>query len=325
MKPLIRKDQVKIIFMLLFSVLCLRSPAQDYCTYEIGDYVLLKSVADFRQFPNANSEIIYTFQVDNNVSFVVVDSNYDNGYIKVKLEVDKQEKDKSIIKLSDRVGWILFTSVKANQTIYSSGNFSVENYDSWIKELLDYKLSNSCLYSEFSLAFCYQQRGIAKFKNSDFFGAVQDLTSSIKMKTEVCLSYSFYYRAKAKQDLLDYSGALSDWDMTLKQCALSKNNYNCACLQCDHKIFISIPHSFCIEDVYVHRASCKSMLKNNNGALADLNTVIALSPEFGPAYYIRGQIKCNMNDKIGGCADLSKAGELGVKNAYEQIQIRCNK
>jgi hypothetical protein len=32
-----------------------------------------------------------------------------------------------------------------------------------------------------------------------------------------------------------------------------------------------------------------------------------------------------MNDTDGGCKDLSRAGELGIKEAYDEIKKRCNK
>jgi len=318
--------QIKyFLLFLLFSNLWVKLSAQEYCTFNIGEIINLKSTANFRQLPNTKSEIIYTFSADSKINFVVVDNIYNNGYLKVRLKVRETERDTSIIRLNDTVGWISFNLVKSRITIYRSGDVPVEDYDASIQEILEYKFQNLCKYSEYSLAFCYQQRGIVKYENRDFFGAVQDLTSSIQLNTEVCFSYSYFYRAKAKQDLEDFSGAVSDYNLALKQCTLSIADDLCRCLQCSHEDFYYVPHAFCTEDIYIQRSYCKSMLNNNNGALIDLNTVIAMSPEYGYAYYIRGQIKCNMNNMIGGCADLSKAGELGIKEAYDEIHMRCNK
>ena len=67
------------------------------------------------------------------------------------------------------------------------------------------------------------------------------------------------------------------------------------------------------------------MLKNNQTALSDLNLLISLYPNYGNAYFYRGQLKDILNDIDGCCKDLSKAGELGIKDAYDEIKKRCNK
>ena len=42
------------------------------------------------------------------------------------------------------------------------------------------------------------------------------------------------------------------------------------------------------------------------------------------AFCNRGLAKIKLNDKNGGCLDLSKAGELGFQAAYESIKKYCN-
>jgi hypothetical protein len=41
-------------------------------------------------------------------------------------------------------------------------------------------------------------------------------------------------------------------------------------------------------------------------------------------YYNRGMTKLRLGQKDSGCIDLSKAGELGYKSAYEEIRKFCN-
>ncbi len=45
-----------------------------------------------------------------------------------------------------------------------------------------------------------------------------------------------------------------------------------------------------------------------------------LNPSFAEAYYNRGVIQIFMKDTRKGCLDLSKAGELGILEAYEGPQ-----
>ena len=44
----------------------------------------------------------------------------------------------------------------------------------------------------------------------------------------------------------------------------------------------------------------------------------------GNAYYIRGFIKLELNNLNGACTDFSKAGELGIMDAYDAIKENCN-
>ncbi|MFI3289406.1 MAG: tetratricopeptide repeat protein [Rikenellaceae bacterium] len=50
------------------------------------------------------------------------------------------------------------------------------------------------------------------------------------------------------------------------------------------------------------------------------NRAIELYPGFAEAYYNRGVVQIMMKDTRKGCIDLSKAGELGIDNAYKLLQ-----
>ena len=55
-------------------------------------------------------------------------------------------------------------------------------------------------------------------------------------------------------------------------------------------------------------------------AYDDYTKAIELNPEFGEAYYNRGLVQIFMKNTRKGCLDLSKAGELGIENAYEALK-----
>ena len=55
-------------------------------------------------------------------------------------------------------------------------------------------------------------------------------------------------------------------------------------------------------------------------AVADLNKAVKLFPDFAYAYYNRGIIQLFMKDTRKGCLDISKAGELGILEAYEVLK-----
>jgi tetratricopeptide (TPR) repeat protein len=75
---------------------------------------------------------------------------------------------------------------------------------------------------------------------------------------------------------------------------------------------------------YFNRAFIYLKLGNYPLAMEDLNKAIALEKEFAEAYYNRGLTKIYLNDTRGGALDLSKAGELGLVEAYSVIKRYCN-
>jgi regulator of sirC expression with transglutaminase-like and TPR domain len=58
--------------------------------------------------------------------------------------------------------------------------------------------------------------------------------------------------------------------------------------------------------------------------LADLNRAIELYPNFAEAYYNRGLIHLRLGHTKAGTADLSKAGELGLAQAYSVLKRANN-
>ncbi len=59
-------------------------------------------------------------------------------------------------------------------------------------------------------------------------------------------------------------------------------------------------------------------------ALSNYSKAIGIEPKFKEAYYNRGLTYIYIQEKEKGCLDLSKAGELGVQEAYAVIKRFCN-
>ncbi len=75
---------------------------------------------------------------------------------------------------------------------------------------------------------------------------------------------------------------------------------------------------------YFNRAFIHFRQKNFDLALKDLDKAIELEPEFAEAYYNRGLTRIFLDDNKQGAVDLSKAGELGLVEAYSIIKRYCN-
>jgi len=67
----------------------------------------------------------------------------------------------------------------------------------------------------------------------------------------------------------------------------------------------------------------ENKLNDYSGAIADFSRVIELNPKHAQSYVERGIAKINKGDKEDGCADLTKAGELGYEKAYDIRKSLC--
>ena len=67
-------------------------------------------------------------------------------------------------------------------------------------------------------------------------------------------------------------------------------------------------------------ANISVKLKDYKAAIADYTTAISLNDRMAAAYYNRGLAKIYTGNTEGGVADLSKAGELGLFQAYSVIK-----
>ena len=73
---------------------------------------------------------------------------------------------------------------------------------------------------------------------------------------------------------------------------------------------------------FVQRAKAKMFLRDYDGGLKDFATAVELNPRNYYVWLSRGVAKLQENDK-SGCQDLSKAIELGSKEAIEEQRKLC--
>ena len=73
-------------------------------------------------------------------------------------------------------------------------------------------------------------------------------------------------------------------------------------------------------EAYFNRANVWAKLKDFKSAIVDYTKAISLNDRFAQAYYNRGLAKIYTGNIEGGVADLSKAGELGMYQAYSVLK-----
>ena len=156
----------------------------------------------------------------------------------------------------------------------------------------------------------YGYRSYYKGLLKDYVGAIDDTRKQLKLipdnltghKSLIYLVLGDYLR-----EIEDYTGAIREYNLSLELIQTG--------------------------EAYFSRGRAKYALSDYLGAYQDYNTSIekALNAEFKntlllmEAYYNRGIVQVyHLNNKMSGCLDLSKSGELGYVFAYDVIKERCN-
>jgi len=75
--------------------------------------------------------------------------------------------------------------------------------------------------------------------------------------------------------------------------------------------------------IYYNLGNLYCLASEHIASIENYTRAIELYPYMGDAYYNRGLVLIYLRDKEKGCIDLSRAGELGVKDAYSVIKKYC--
>ncbi len=221
-----------------------------------------------------------------------------------------------------RVGWV------AALVIFVVG-FSLLTYNRnfvWYDTLT---LFNDVIQKQPGIAWVHGTRGAFKLHNNDLHGARQDLDQALKLDPKY--TPSLYFRANLNYLSQDYPAALADFNQALAQTPNLPNFHrdrgkvkgamqdNQGAMDDFNRAIALDPRS----DAYYWRAVLKNSQGDNQGALADLNTVIEFIPNYDAAFYLRGIVKLNLNDKAGACADVAQALSLGYQPSADQVGPHC--
>tara|TARA_B100000497_G_scaffold117736_1_gene143274 strand:+ start:473 stop:991 length:519 start_codon:yes stop_codon:yes gene_type:complete len=147
--------------------------------------------------------------------------------------------------------------------------------------------------------------GMAHYDSENYTAAIRDLTKVIEVDQKGNVVPALYIRAQCKNRLEDYRGALIDYNTVLLISAENKSE----------KLAV----------VYLDRGRVNALLKNYNEAEQDFTEAIELKNSYAQAFINRGIIRINfLGKKEKGCLDFSRAGELGITEAYELIKEQCH-
>ena len=144
-------------------------------------------------------------------------------------------------------------------------------------------------------AFYLVNRAVLRAEMIDFIASISSSVQTLTMDNEGATKTRVSDRA---ENHYDYSEAISDMqDAEALVGDLAYINFN-------------LGNLYCLQSSPVQ-------------ALSFYDKAIDEYPAMGDAYYNRGLVLIFLKDKEKGCIDLSRAGELGVADAYSVISKYC--
>ena len=149
------------------------------------------------------------------------------------------------------------------------------------------------------------QRAVANSVVQNYADAISDLTAYIQTDSTSAMAY--WQRAACQARMNEYDASRGE-NVRLKAAG--------AIADLDRAITLHPDNAY----LYYNRANLHSANKDYQKAVDDYDKAISLDPKLAEAYYNRGIANINLGKKDTGISDLSKAGELGLYDAYSAIK-----
>ena len=168
---------------------------------------------------------------------------------------------------------------------------SAQNYYSEAVDVADNTAGVDGLYK----AFYLMNRGVLRAEMIEFIASIESNVQVLSMDD------SGNTRARVKDQVYrqyDYTDAIQD--MKDASSVVSDIPY----------IYYNLGNLYCLSSEHI-------------ASLENYTKAIELYPYMGDAYFNRGLVLIYLKDKEKGCIDLSRAGELGVADAYGVIKKYC--
>ena len=150
-------------------------------------------------------------------------------------------------------------------------------------------------YARFYKAFYLMNRGVLRAEMIDFIASMERNVQTLSMDDKGTVRARVSDRVDRNYD---YSEAIADMKEAIR-------------------ILPDIPY------LYFNLGNLCCLSGNMVEAIENYDRSVSIYPYMGDAYYNRGLALIFLKDKEKGCIDLSRAGELGVADAYSVISKYC--
>lgn len=165
-----------------------------------------------------------------------------------------------------------------------------------------------------SAADLYFARAIEFALVQDYSSAIDDCTKAIILQPDFAIAY--FCRANWRQKYLEYQRSTGDMPTTEQS---FENSFRTASelIMRDYDQVIYLQPDFA--SAYYNKANILCAQRNWKDAIAYYTQAIEKDHEFAEAYFNRGLTHLYSDEVKQGIDDLSKAGELGIYQAYNLI------
>ncbi len=171
-------------------------------------------------------------------------------------------------------------------------------------------------------SYLYFARAVEEALVQDYASAIEDCTEALNhvplngKKTETVL-YTFC-RANWRYKLIEYQRANGEWQTTYQvRQAASQTEMDFDIMHRDYDYVIKLQPDFAY--AYYNKANMLCAQKHFDAAIEQYTQAIEQQDDFAEAYFNRGLTYIYTEQTDKGIADLSKAGELGIYQAYNLI------
>lgn len=174
-------------------------------------------------------------------------------------------------------------------------NSSLGNYSKAVESSAERASERLTQFDDYYAAFYYMNRGVLRADMIEFIASIE---SNVQVLT---MDDSGNTRARVKDQVnrsYDYGDAIQD-------------------MQAAAEILPDIPY------IYFNLGNLYCLSKEHVKSIESYTKAIELYSYMGDAYFNRGLVLIYLKDKEKGCIDLSRAGELGVQDAYGVIKKYC--
>lgn len=162
-------------------------------------------------------------------------------------------------------------------------------------QAIDAASENASGFDALYPAFYHMNRGVLRAEMIEFISSIENNVQVLSMDD------SGNTRARVRDQVVrqyDYTDAIDD----MKRAA---------------EIVPDLPY------VYYNLGNLYCLSSEHINSIENYTKAIDLYPYMGDAYFNRGLVLIYLKDKEKGCIDLSRAGELGVQDAYGVIKKYC--
>ncbi len=252
--------------------------------------------------PKPNFFLVYAFQLPDSVYFNYQKDEYFDKHITQFNANNKMgmrfvfttrnwpvSQEKAIHELQRIDSSILLQGDTAG-TYFIKGmiNSMLQNYTTAINAY------DVAIAKDSKISYAYLNRGTTRYELDEFIYSEQQYSNAIT------ISRNAFKKQASKPKAPSHRAALDDYSKVIR---LNPN----------------------LPFVYYNRANVKLSLKQFHRAIDDYSMAIKIEPEMAEAYYNRALTLLYLDEIELACKDLSKAGELGITEAYNVIKRYCNK